>query len=61
MKYRTPRKLKKKIPKDTFYCYDIKPCKFYTYVDGLEGYCSLIKCEITDQVKECGERYGKYE
>ena len=72
---RIPRKKKKQIPKDTFYCYTpesgmiypkeglpyykIKPCGFYKHVDGLEGYCSLLKCEILDQVKECGEREGK--
>jgi len=72
-----PRKKKKKIPKDTFYCYEmnngmiypedgslpyikIKTCPFYESRDGLEGYCRLIKCEIMDQVKECGERYGKW-
>jgi len=74
-KDRLPRKLKKKIPKDTFYCYEpdnkknrtetgfsfwIKPCKFYRNEDGLEGYCNLLKCGVTDQVKECGERGGKF-
>ena len=74
-KFRMPRKSKKKIPKNTFYCYTpltgmiyeegklpyykIKRCPFYNYVNGLEGYCKLLKCEIIDQVKECGVRYGK--
>lgn len=73
---RVPRKKKKKIPKDTFYCYTpiskmiypkdglpfyrITRCPYYKHVSGIEGYCSLLKCEIIDQVKECGERYGKY-
>lgn len=65
---RIPRKLKKKIPKDTPYCYEpdceknkketgftywIKPCVFYS-----KGYCKLIKCEIMDQVKSCGIKTG---
>lgn len=69
-----PRKKKKQIPKDTFYCYKsisgmiypkeglsyykIKSCIFYNHIKGLEGYCRLLKCEVTDQVKECGEGYG---
>lgn len=73
---RIPRKLKKKIPKDTFYCYThisgmiypkdglpyykIKKCPFYKHIDGLEGYCSLVKHDIIDQVKECDERIGKF-
>ena len=71
---RIPRKKKKKIPKDTPYCYTplsgmqdlgggrygykIKSCPYYKHVDGLDGHCSLLNCEVTDQVKECGERYG---
>jgi hypothetical protein len=70
---RLPRKLKKKISKDTFYCYIpddkknkfrknpgywIKSCEFYTHKDGLIGYCNLLHCEIVDQVKECGYREG---
>lgn len=71
---RVPRKKKKRIPKDTFYCYTpistpgfmsdgewgykIKPCPYYKHIEGLDGHCSLLNCEITDQVKECGERYG---
>lgn len=30
-----------------------KPCLFYKHVEGLEGYCRLLKSEITDQVKDC--------
>jgi hypothetical protein len=71
---RIPRKKKKKIPKDTVYCYTpassfvklengnygykIKSCPFYKHKEGLEGYCSLLKCEVIDQIKTCGERYG---
>lgn len=70
-KQRIPRKLKKKIPKNTPYCYSfhnklnrkekgfsyhIKPCVFYKHLTGIEGYCTLIKCEIDDQVKSCGLR-----
>lgn len=62
---RIPRKLKKKIPKNTPYCYLpdyeknakeigwtywIKPCPFYQ--PG--GWCKIIKDEIEDQCKSCG-------
>jgi hypothetical protein len=59
-----PRKLKKKIPIG-MYCYTglkfdintgiyhIKPCFFYK-----NSFCKLLKCEIDDQCKECGLRYG---
>lgn len=65
---RIPRKSKKKIP-NGYYCYKflkiindekvenvrlrIKPCIFYQHVDGLEGYCKLLKCDVIDQVKSC--------
>lgn len=68
-----PRKKKKKIPVG-MYCYTplnttydenghykgykIKICPFYKHVEGLEGFCKLAKCEVTDQVKECGSKYG---
>lgn len=90
--WRVPRKLKKKIPKDTHYCYiptsgfkyfedgsygfETKVCDFYywrkikdlkpPYLDEQDleeygeetvGYCKLIKCEIEDQCKSCGQRY----
>lgn len=90
--WRVPRKLKKKIPKDTHYCYiptsglkhfedgsygySIKLCHFYDwrkikdlkppyldeedlekYGEETVGYCKLIKCEIDDQCKSCGQRY----
>lgn len=48
----------KLIPKNTPYCYDYildyKACCYYKYIDGIEGFCELLKCEVTDQVKECG-------
>lgn len=72
--WRVPRKKKKLIPKDVPYCYTMvsdiiyesgqlpyyktKTCPFYQYKDGLEGYCKLVKCEVMDQVKECGMRCG---
>lgn len=72
-KHRIPRKAKKAIPKDTFYCYTpdyvknkkqdklfpywIKTCKFYSHVEGLDGHCSLFKCRVLDQVKVCGYKY----
>ena len=41
-------------PKNTPYCYNNKGvCKYYKHIDGVEGYCKLLKCEVTDQVKEC--------
>lgn len=46
------------IPKNTPYCYDYiqdyKPCCYYKHIGGLEGFCELEKCEIIDQIKECG-------
>ena len=69
-----PRKKKKLIPKDTLYCYTpvsdmiyeegklpyykISLCPFYKHIEGIEGYCTLIKCEVLDQVKECNSRIG---
>ena len=64
-----PRKKKKQIPKDTPYCYTalemlddggmlIKSCPFYEHVDGIEGKCRLLKCEIEDQIKSCGTKKG---
>lgn len=70
-KFRIPRNNKKQIPKGV-YCYTylnaiwqdgrykgykIKPCPFYKHVDGLDGYCNLVKCEIVDQVKDCGLKH----
>jgi len=73
-KWRIPRKQKKKIPKDTFYCYTptsgmiyeegklpyykIEPCVFYVHGEDYEGHCKLLKCMVMDQVKECGIKYG---
>ncbi len=67
-KKRIPRKLKKKIPKHTPYCYTpdvemqkkmpgvywIKQCPFYRHLGGIDGWCKLIKHEIEDQCKSCG-------
>ena len=30
------------------------------YGENEESWCRLIKTDITDQCKSCGERYGKY-
>lgn len=54
---RIPRKKKKQIPKNTYYCYDSKTmisCPFHICGDGIFGYCSLIYCKIEDQIKSCG-------
>lgn len=75
-KYRVPRKKKKKIPSNTFYCYKydvdrnekdpisngfwIKTCCFYKNKDGLIGYCKLLKDEIEDQVKICDQKEGDW-
>ena len=91
--WRIPRKLKKQIPNNTFYCYtptsdwkifkdgkqgySIKLCPFYDwkklndikpdyldkddlikYGEEVVGFCKLIKCEIDDQCKSCGLKYG---
>jgi hypothetical protein len=71
-KQRIPRKIKKQIPKGSPYCYTmdmkkqrkekgftlhIKSCGFYKHVEGVEGYCRLLNCEIDDQCKSCGLRY----
>jgi hypothetical protein len=65
-KFRVPRKLKKKIPKNIPYCYTpikfdmntgiyhIKPCPFYKHIKGIDGFCKLLKCEVEDQCKSCG-------
>lgn len=49
---------KKCIPKNTPYCYEHThkyiECCHYKHVYDLEGFCELLKCEVTDQVKECG-------
>ncbi len=66
---RIPRKLKKKIPKNTPYCYVpdfkknaqqkelfpywIKSCPFYQQQEGIEGWCRLVKNEVMDQCKSC--------
>ncbi len=73
---RIPRKKKKLIPKDTHYCYTAisdmiypkeglpyyktKVCPFYKHIDGVDGFCKLIKYDIDDQCKSCGERLGKH-
>lgn len=67
---RIPRKKKKKIPvghycytpvefpsEKTGWAYKIKPCPFYKHKEGLYGHCSLLNSEITDQVKDCGNKY----
>lgn len=45
-------------PKEYPYCYTYtdkyRVCKHYKHIDGLEGYCMLLKCELLDQVNECG-------
>jgi hypothetical protein len=67
---RIPRKLKKKIPKNTSYCYVpdhkknakqkelfpywIKSCPFYQHQEGIDGWCRLVKDEVMDQCKSCG-------
>jgi len=74
-KFRIPRKKKKQIPVG-MYCYTptsafkdlgegqygftIKVCPYYKHVDGLDGHCKLLNCEVEDQVKSCGQRYGKF-
>lgn len=63
---KVPRKKKKQIPKNIPYCYTpikfdmktggyhIKTCPFYkSDGDGLFGRCSLLDCEVMDQIKEC--------
>jgi len=30
-----------------------KSCDYYKHVDGIEGYCSLLKRDVWDAVKEC--------
>lgn len=32
----------------------IENCPFYIHINGMEGKCSMLGCEITDQVKDCG-------
>ena len=68
---KVPRKKKKQTPKNIPYCYTpikfdmetgvyhIKPCPFYRN-DGesVFGRCSLLDCEIMDQIKECNISNG---
>jgi hypothetical protein len=70
-----PRKKKKKIPVG-FYCYTfngktgynkeglpyygIDLCPFYQHKEGIDGYCSVVKYEVDDQVKVCGIKRGTY-
>ena len=64
-----PRRKKKQIPRGTPYCYTssgwghqeegglylkIKSCPYYIHESGVDGYCKLLRCEIIDQVKDCG-------
>ena len=70
-KERLPRKLKKKIPKDTPYCYTItgrflggyytKTCPFYKHIEDVDGHCKLLNCGVDDQIKSCGLREPNYE
>lgn len=54
-------------PKGELPYYHVKRCPFYTNsgysgysgYSGHSGYCKLIKCEVIDQVKECGQRLNK--
>jgi len=51
-----------------FYCYEplsvesskekgfimkVKPCGYFHHIEGIEGYCTLLKCDVMDEVKEC--------
>jgi hypothetical protein len=76
-KFKVPRKKKKQIPVGMYcytptsgfkdlgggrYGYTIKSCPFYkSNGDGLYGHCSLLNSEITDQMKDCGQKFGKLE
>lgn len=39
---------------DTGFIYHTKPCPFFVGIDNMEGRCSLLDIEITDQIKLCG-------
>ncbi len=39
---------------DTGFIYRIKPCSFFVGINNIEGRCSALDIEITDQVKLCG-------
>lgn len=52
---KAPRKLKKQIPKNTFYCYGKKRCKFWKYLDGNYGHCTYMNDEVLDSIKICNK------
>jgi hypothetical protein len=31
----------------------VKPCGYYYHVEDVVGCCTLLKCEVWDEVKEC--------
>ena len=31
----------------------IKPCDHFRHIDGIMGFCRLLKCDVWDSVKEC--------
>ena len=31
----------------------IDPCPYYKHIKGINGWCELLNCEITDMIKEC--------
>lgn len=67
-----PRKLKKKIPKDTPYCYTIDwdkikrqnptdgvfiiPCPFHSFTIEKGEVCMLTKIQLDNYCKSCGRR-----
>ena len=36
------------------FIYQIEPCPFFVWINDVEGRCSALDIEITDQVKLCG-------
>ena len=49
-----------KLLEDGKYGYTIKCCPYYKSgkEDSLYGSCNLLKCEVEDQCKSCGTKYG---
>lgn len=37
--------------------YRIKKCPYYKHVEDVDGYCTLIKCDVDDMCKSCGIKF----
>lgn len=72
--FKERRKIIENIPKDTPYCYTpisdyglmengkwgykIKPCPYFKFIETIDSWCKLYKCDVEDQCKSCGLRFN---